>query len=87
MTEAWGLVTSGDADPVLAAIALIHEALNPQLLADGHSQDQADQVLSRITGDLLAAVRKALPHERGQVAALFATRCIAVYPDGGQRTH
>jgi hypothetical protein len=30
MTEAWGLVTSGDADPVLAAIALMHEELNPQ---------------------------------------------------------
>ena len=28
MTEAWVLVTSGDADPVLAAIALIHEGLN-----------------------------------------------------------
>ena len=87
MTEAWGLVTSGDADPVLAAIALIHEGLNPQLLADGYSQDQADQVLARMTHDLCTAVRKAAPNERGAVAKLFATRVIAAYPDGGHRTH
>ena len=87
MSEPWSLATSGDADPVIAAIALVHEQINPLLLADGYTQDAADAVLSRITGDLLAAVRKAASHERGEVAKLFALRCICEYRNGGFRTH
>ena len=49
MTEAWDLATSDHPDPVIAAVALVHEQINPVLLADGYTQDAADQVLSRIT--------------------------------------
>jgi hypothetical protein len=87
MSEAWGLVTSDDEDPVLAAIGLVHEALNPMLLADGHTQDEADQMLARITHDLCAAAKRAAPHEAGDVARLFAHRCIVGYGNGGHRTH
>jgi len=52
MTEAWDLATSDHPDPVIAAVALVHEELNPVLLADGYTQDTADQVLARITHDL-----------------------------------
>jgi hypothetical protein len=87
MTEAWDLATSDHPDPVIAAVALVHEQLNPVLLAKCYSQDQADQVLSRITGDLFAAANRARPHERGDVATRFAFRVIAGYRHGGHRTH
>jgi hypothetical protein len=87
MSEAWDLITSDHPDPLLAAIGLLHEALNPLLLADGYMQDAADAVLARTTSDLCAAVRAAAPHERGDVAKLFVLRCIAAYRDGGHRTH
>lgn len=87
MSEPWGLATSGDADPVIAAIALLHEQLNPLLLIDGLSQPDADVVLARITHDLCAAVSAAAPHERGDVAKHFALRCICEYRIGGHRTH
>ncbi len=45
MTEAWDLATSDHPDPVIAAVALVHEQLYPVLLAEGYSQNQADQVL------------------------------------------
>jgi hypothetical protein len=87
MTEAWGLATSDHPDPVIAAVALVHEQINPLLLADGYTQDAADQVLARITHDLCAAPKRAAPHERGDVAKLFALRVIVAYRDGGHRTH
>ena len=87
MSEAWDLATSDHPDPVIAAVALVHERLNPVLLAEGYSQDQADRVLSRITGDLFAAANRASPHERGEVAKLFALRCIIGYRDARHRTH
>jgi len=87
MSGPWALATSDHPDPVIAAVALVHEQLNPVLLAEGCSQDQADQLLSRITGDLLAAVRKAVPRDCGEVARLFALRCIATYHEGRHGTH
>ena len=87
MTEPWSLVTSDHPDPVLAAVARVHEQINPMLLEDGYTQDAADMVLARITSDLMTAVKKAKPQECGEVAALFALRCIVAYRDGGHRTH
>ena len=86
MTEAWDLATSDHPDPVIAAVALVHEQLKPVLLADGYTQDAADQVLARITHDLCAAVRKAPPNERGDVAQHFALRSICEYRDDGHKT-
>jgi hypothetical protein len=87
MDMTWDLTTSDHPDPVIAAVALVHEQINPLLLADGYTQDAADQVLARITSNLMTAVKKAKPQERGEVAALFALRCIVAYRDGGHRTH
>jgi hypothetical protein len=61
----------------VAAVALVHERINPLLLADGYTQDAADQVLARITHDLCAAAKRAAPHERGDVATHFV-----ILPDG-----
>ena len=82
----WSLVTSDHPNPILAAIALVHEQINPMLLADGWSQDQADQVLGRISTDLQSAVRKAEPQDQGDVAKHFAIRCITEYRNGGHLT-
>ena len=86
MSEAaWGLVTSGDPDPVLAALGLVHEELNPLLLAEGYTQDEADVVLARISSDLFRAVRAAT-HDQGAVAKQFALRCITEFRNGGHLT-
>jgi hypothetical protein len=82
MSEPWALATSDHPDPVIAAVALVHEQLNPLLLIDGLSQPDADVVLARITHDLFAAVTRAAPRDRGDVARHFALRVIAGYPDG-----
>jgi hypothetical protein len=87
MSDPWALVTSDDADPVLASIALVHEQLNPLLLADGYMQDQADQTLARVTRDLCTAVKRASPSERGDTARRFALRCIREYSSDGHKTH
>jgi hypothetical protein len=72
---------------VLASVALVHEKLNPVLLAEGWTQDQADKVLAQITTDLRRAAEKAKPHERADIARAFALRCISEYRDGGHVTH
>ena len=59
MTEAWDLATSDHPDPVIAAVARVHEQINPMLFADGYTQDAADQVLARITRRPVTAVKKA----------------------------
>ena len=82
----WRMATSADDDPVIASIALVHEQLNCQMLADGWSQDQADQMLGRISTDLQSAVLKAEPQDRGDVAKHFAIRCITEYRRGGHLT-
>jgi len=81
MSQAWGQVTSADDNPVLAALGLVHEQLNPMLLAEGYTQDEADHILARISSDLMRAVRSAT-HDQGEVAREFALRCIAEYPNG-----